>query len=39
MIDEDYEALVAARITEPLGMSSTRIALTPELRGRMAAEA
>jgi CubicO group peptidase (beta-lactamase class C family) len=33
----DYEALVRARITGPLGMDSTGIALTPRLRTRLAA--
>jgi len=32
----DYEALVTQRITNPLGMSSTAITLSPELAGRMA---
>lgn len=32
----DWPALVAARITGPLGMSSTMVALTPEARGRLA---
>lgn len=32
----DYESLVRARITEPLGMKSTSIALNPELRARLA---
>src|SRR5271156_2182391 len=32
----DYEALVRARITEPLGMKDTGIALSPEMKGRMA---
>jgi CubicO group peptidase (beta-lactamase class C family) len=32
----DYEALVEARICRPLGMASTRIALGPELRARLA---
>jgi serine-type D-Ala-D-Ala carboxypeptidase/endopeptidase len=32
----DYEGLVRARITEPLGMKSTAIALSPELRARLA---
>jgi D-alanyl-D-alanine-carboxypeptidase/D-alanyl-D-alanine-endopeptidase len=31
----DYEGLVRARITEPLGMKSTAIALSPELRARL----
>jgi D-alanyl-D-alanine-carboxypeptidase/D-alanyl-D-alanine-endopeptidase len=33
----DYEALVRARITNPLGMKSTSIALSPEMRSRLAA--
>ena len=32
----DYEALVRARITGPLGMTSTGIALTPEMKARLA---
>ncbi|HUA21568.1 MAG TPA: serine hydrolase [Bryobacteraceae bacterium] len=32
----DYEALVRARITGPLGMNSTVITLTPELKARLA---
>jgi len=32
----DYEALLEERITRPLGMESTRIELTPEMRSRMA---
>jgi CubicO group peptidase (beta-lactamase class C family) len=32
----DYEALVEARICRMLGMASTRIALSPELRARLA---
>lgn len=32
----DYEALVSQRITNPLGMSSTAITLSPELAGRFA---
>ena len=32
-----YEALVESRISKPLGMNSTRITLTPELKGRLAA--
>jgi CubicO group peptidase (beta-lactamase class C family) len=31
-----YEALVESRISKPLGMNSTRITLTPEMRGRLA---
>jgi CubicO group peptidase (beta-lactamase class C family) len=33
----DYEALVHSRITGPLGMSSTGITLTPEMKARLAA--
>ena len=33
----DYEALVRARICDPLGMSNTRITLTPQMRARLAA--
>jgi D-alanyl-D-alanine-carboxypeptidase/D-alanyl-D-alanine-endopeptidase len=33
----DYETLVQARICEPLGMTSTRITLTPEMEHRFAA--
>jgi D-alanyl-D-alanine-carboxypeptidase/D-alanyl-D-alanine-endopeptidase len=33
----DYETLVETRICQPLGMKSTRIALSPELRTRLAA--
>lgn len=32
-----YEALVQSRITRPLGMESTRVALTAEMRARLAA--
>jgi len=32
----DYEALVKSRICDPLGMNSTRITLTPEMRARLA---
>lgn len=32
----DYESLVRARITGPLGMNSTGIALSPEMKSRMA---
>jgi CubicO group peptidase (beta-lactamase class C family) len=32
----DYEALVRERITKPLGMKDTAIALSPELRARLA---
>lgn len=31
-----YEALVRARILDPLGMSTTRITLTPEMKARLA---
>ena len=34
---EDYEALLVERITRPLGMDSTCIELTPEMRSRLAA--
>jgi D-alanyl-D-alanine-carboxypeptidase/D-alanyl-D-alanine-endopeptidase len=33
----DYEALLVERIARPLGMDSTRIQLTPEMRSRLAA--
>jgi D-alanyl-D-alanine-carboxypeptidase/D-alanyl-D-alanine-endopeptidase len=33
----DYEALVRSRICDPLGMGSTLITLTPEMRARFAA--
>jgi len=33
----DYETLVRSRIADPLGMSSTRITLTPEMKARFAA--
>lgn len=33
---KDYEALILERICRPLGMDSTRIALTPELKSRLA---
>lgn len=33
---EDYESLVRQRITGPLGMASTAIALTPDMKARMA---
>jgi D-alanyl-D-alanine-carboxypeptidase/D-alanyl-D-alanine-endopeptidase len=33
----DYEALVRARITVPLDMKSTSVALSPEMKARMAA--
>jgi serine-type D-Ala-D-Ala carboxypeptidase/endopeptidase len=32
----DYEALVGSRIAKPLGMNSTGIALSPELKARLA---
>jgi D-alanyl-D-alanine-carboxypeptidase/D-alanyl-D-alanine-endopeptidase len=32
----DYQALVRSRICEPLGMDSTRIMLTPEMKERLA---
>lgn len=32
----DYEALVRSRITEPLGMKSTGITLSPEMKARLA---
>ena len=34
---KDYEALLVERITRPLGMNSTCITLTPEMRSRLAA--
>ncbi|MGA2153209.1 MAG: serine hydrolase [Bryobacteraceae bacterium] len=34
---KDYETLVVSRIATPLGMASTRITLTPEMKERMAA--
>jgi len=34
---KDFETLVETRIAAPLGMSSTRITLTPEMKERMAA--
>ncbi|HEY1221358.1 MAG: serine hydrolase [Bryobacteraceae bacterium] len=34
---KDYETLVVSRIAAPLGMASTRITLTPEMKERMAA--
>ena len=33
---KDYETLVVSRIAAPLGMASTRITLTPEMKDRMA---
>ena len=33
----DYEALLLDRIARPLGMDSTRVQLTPEMRSRLAA--
>jgi CubicO group peptidase (beta-lactamase class C family) len=32
----DYEAMVRSRICQPLGMNSTRVALTPEMKTRLA---
>jgi serine-type D-Ala-D-Ala carboxypeptidase/endopeptidase len=32
----DYESLVRSRITEPLGMSNTRITLSPDMKARLA---
>jgi serine-type D-Ala-D-Ala carboxypeptidase/endopeptidase len=32
----DYETLVRARICDPLGMNSTKITLTPEMKARLA---
>lgn len=32
----DYETLVRSRICDPLGMNSTRITLTPEMKARLA---
>jgi CubicO group peptidase (beta-lactamase class C family) len=32
----DYEALVRSRICDPLGMNSTRITLSPEMKARLA---
>jgi serine-type D-Ala-D-Ala carboxypeptidase/endopeptidase len=32
----DYEALVLARIAAPLGLASTRVALSPQLKARLA---
>jgi CubicO group peptidase (beta-lactamase class C family) len=34
---KDFETLVVSRIAAPLGMTSTRITLTPEMKERMAA--
>jgi len=34
---KDFETLVVSRIAAPLGMASTRITLTPEMKERMAA--
>ena len=31
----DYETLIRTRIAEPLGMSDTRVALTPDMRSRL----
>jgi serine-type D-Ala-D-Ala carboxypeptidase/endopeptidase len=33
----DYEALVRSRICDPLGMTSTRITLSPDMKARLAA--
>jgi D-alanyl-D-alanine-carboxypeptidase/D-alanyl-D-alanine-endopeptidase len=33
----DYEALVRSRVTRPLGMTSTSITLSPEMKARLAA--
>ena len=35
--EENFEALLEDRITGPLGMNSTRIELTPDMRSRLAA--
>jgi CubicO group peptidase (beta-lactamase class C family) len=32
----DYESLVKSRICDPLGMASTRVALTPQMKARLA---
>jgi CubicO group peptidase (beta-lactamase class C family) len=32
----DYEAMVRSRICEPLGMNSTRVALSPDMQARLA---
>jgi len=32
----DYEAMVRSRICDPLGMTSTRVTLTPEMKARLA---
>ena len=32
----DYEAMVRSRICDPLGMTSTRVILTPEMKARLA---
>jgi serine-type D-Ala-D-Ala carboxypeptidase/endopeptidase len=32
----DYEAMVTSRICKPLGMSSTRVTLSPEMKARLA---
>ncbi len=32
----DYETMVRSRICEPLGMNSTRVTLTPEMKARLA---
>jgi CubicO group peptidase (beta-lactamase class C family) len=34
---KDYETLVRTRIADPLGMTSTRVTLTPEMKARYAA--
>jgi CubicO group peptidase (beta-lactamase class C family) len=34
--EEDYEALLVERITRPLGMDSTHIGLTPDMRSHLA---
>src|SRR3954466_131962 len=33
---KDYESIIAERLCGPLDMTSTRVALTPELRSRLA---
>ena len=33
----DYEAMVRSRICDPLGMSSTRVTLSPDMKARLAA--
>jgi D-alanyl-D-alanine-carboxypeptidase/D-alanyl-D-alanine-endopeptidase len=32
----DYETMVRSRILDPLGMNSTRVTLTPDMKGRLA---